>query len=139
MRIDAEVGAGGWAGFAYLASEAINGTWQSQDWTGFQGIRFWLFGSDSGTQLFVDVLDNRNPCSRADDAERYVYVFTDDFSGWREIVVPFGEMVRKEVGNGAPDDGLGLNRVHGWAFGATATDGPRTWYLDDVALWSGGG
>ena len=43
---------------------------------------------------------------------------------------------RKEVGNGAPVDGLGLSEVHGWAFGTTNTGGPITYYLDNFELRS---
>src|SRR5678815_5977754 len=44
-------------------------------------------------------------------------------------------LARKEIGNGAPNDGLGLTEVHGWAFGALGTGGPRTYYLDQVTLF----
>jgi hypothetical protein len=136
LRVDLDVIS--WAGFVYLPHEASTRTWRAQDWTAFQGLSFWMYGTNTGTQLFVDVLDNRNPCSQVDDAERYVYEFADDFSGWKQIVVPFSDMVRKEIWNDAPNDGLGLARVHGWAFGAATTNGPRTWYLDAVALWADG-
>jgi hypothetical protein len=136
LRIDLDVT--GWAGLVYLVEEGSPPGWGAQDWTAFEGLSFWMYGSNTGTGLFVDLLDNRHPCSTADDAERYVYEFSDDFSGWRKVFVPFRDMVRKETGNDAPNDGLGLGRVHGWAFGATTTGGARTWYLDDVALWSDG-
>ena len=137
LRVDLDVT--GWAGFVDLTHDMSTRTWRPQDWSGFEGLSFWMFGRNTGTRMFVDVLDNRAPCSAVDDAERYVYEFSDDFSGWKQISIPFRDMVRKEIGNGAPDDGLGLARVHGWAFGAQSTGGPRTWYLDDVALWTGGG
>jgi hypothetical protein len=38
--------------------------------------------------------------------------------------LPFSEFSRKEVGNGAPNDGLTLTEVHGWAFGTLSTGGP---------------
>jgi hypothetical protein len=136
LRVDVEVA--GWVGFVELPYDASNRMWRAQDWSAFDGLSFWMYGKKTGTQLFVDVLDNRNPCSTVDDAERYVYEFVDDFSGWREVFIPFRDMVRKEIWNGAPDDGLGLCRVHGWAFGATGTGDPTTWYLDDVTLWADG-
>ncbi len=137
LQIDLDVT--GWAGFTDLRQDPRTGAWLAQDWSDFQGLSFWMYGRGTGTKLFVDVLDNRNPCSVVDDAERYVYEFDDDFTGWKQIRIRFRDMVRKEIGNGAPNDGLGLDQVHGWAFGATATNGPTTWYLDDVALWPAGG
>lgn len=138
LRMDFDVGVGGWAGLVYLVEGTEPRSWGSQDWSGFEGLSFWIYGQGSGTSLFVDVLDNRNPCSRVDDAERWTYGFVDDTSGWKQIVIPFADMERKEIWNDAPNDGLGLARIHGWAFGATVTDGPKTWYMDDVALWRGG-
>ena len=132
LRLDLDVK--GWAGFVYLVEDVPAQTWQAQDWSAFDSFSFWLHGNKSGLGLFVDVLDNRNPRSTVDDAERYVYEFTDDFSGWKQVTVRFRDMVRKEIGNGAPNDGLGLSRVHGWGFGATATGGPTTYFIDDFEL-----
>lgn len=125
-----------WASFAHFFQNDSADMWVSYDWSDFDALSFWLYGKNTGTALFVDVLDNRNPCSAVDDAERYVYHFKDNFSGWRRITVPFAKMVRKEVGNGAPKDGLNLTEVHGWAFGALSTGGPTTYYIDSVQLRS---
>ena len=126
-----------WAAFAhffyYQGPDAAH--WSPFDWRGFDGIAFWLHGRDRGTVFFVDLIDNRKPGANTDDAERYVYTFPDDFSGWRHIAIPFDAFVRKDIGNDAPNDGLGLT-VHGWAIGTTATDGPVTYYVDDFALQS---
>jgi hypothetical protein len=37
--------------------------------------------------------------------------------------VGFDEFIRKEIGNGAPNDGFTREQVHGWAFGTLATGG----------------
>ncbi len=127
-----------WAGFAnifHYQGDFVN-SWTWYDWRAFDGFSFWLHGQNSGTAFFVDVLDNRKFGSVVDDAERFVYEFSDDFAGWRRIDIPFAKMRRKEIGNGAPNDGLGLAQVHGWAFGALSTDGPMTWYIDEFTLWS---
>jgi len=39
----------------------------------------------------------------------------------------------EEINNRAPNDGLGLNEVHGWGFGA-ANKGQARYYLDDFEL-----
>jgi hypothetical protein len=137
LQIDLQVS--GWAGFTYLVHDPSTETWRSQDWRAIDGISFWIYGRETGAAFYVHVFDNRNPCSTRDDAERYGYEFTDDFSGWKQIVIPFDDMVRAEVGNGAPQDGFHRDRVHGWAFGATDTGGPGTWYLDDIRLWTSRG
>lgn len=43
-------------------------------------------------------------------------------------------MLRKEIGNSAPNDGLGLSTVHGWGLAALQTSGEITYFIDDVAL-----
>ena len=124
-----------YAGLTHSFENAAVNQWVSQDWSAYAGISFWLYGNNSGTTLFVDVLDNRNPGSTKDDAERFSVDFKDNFSGWKQIEIPFDSLHRKEIGNGAPNDGLGLTEVHGWAFGAVTTPAPQIYYLDDVSLY----
>ncbi len=124
-----------YAGFVHNFENATANAWVPQDWSAYEGISFWLYGNNSGTTLFVDVLDNRKPGSTTDDAERWSVDVPDDFSGWREIQIPFDSMHRKEVGNGAPNDGFGLYEVHGWALGAITTPAPQSYYVDNVMLY----
>ncbi len=109
--------------------------WVPQDWSKFGGIALWLYGNNSGADVFIDLLENRNPGSTTDDAERWTVPFKDDFSGWRRLEFPFNTFTRKDVGNGAPNDGLTLEEVHGWAFGTLSTEGARTYYIDNVTLF----
>ncbi len=124
-----------YAGFTHSFENAALDQWVTQDWSAYEGISFWLFGNNSGTTLFVDVLDNRNPGSSRDDAERWSVDIIDNFSGWREIKLPFASLHRKEIGNGAPNDGFGLTEVHGWALGAVTTPSPQTYYVDNATLY----
>ncbi len=124
-----------YAGVTHSFENAALNQWISQDWSAYAGISFWLYGNNSGTTLFVDVLDNRNPGATTDDAERWSIDLPDNFSGWQQIQIPFANMHRKEIGNGAPNDGFGLTEVHGWALGAVTTPNPQTYYVDDVALY----
>ena len=110
-------------------------TWVSQDWSAYGGLALWFYGNNSGSSLFIDLLENRNPGSTSDDAERWTVEFTDDFSGWQYLEFPFNSFTRKNIGNGAPNDGLTLEEVHGWAFGTLGTGGPRVYYIDNVSLY----
>lgn len=123
-----------WGAFLHRFENDAVDQWISYDWSDFNQFSFWLYGRNSGTSLFVHILDNRKPSSTTDDAERNGYEFTDDFSGWKKVTIRFADMQRKEVGNSAPVDGLGLSAVHGWALGALKTNGPITYYLDDFEL-----
>ena len=126
---------GAFAGFIHAFENAAVDTWTPQDWSAFEGLRVWVYGLNSGTTLFIDVLDNRNPGSTSDDAERYTVTFVDDFSGWQLLEFPFSSFVRKEIGNGAPNDGFTLTEVHGWALGMLNTPGEVTFFVDDAVLY----
>jgi len=123
-----------WGGVIHNFENTAVSRWTPRDWRGFNEFGFWLHGNNSNTALFVEILDNRQPCPRAGGAEVYTYAFTDNFSGWKRISVAFDKLLRKEIYNGAPNDGLGLSEVHGWAFGTLNTDGPMTYYIDDFEL-----
>jgi beta-glucanase (GH16 family) len=115
------------------------GEWVSQDWSTREGISLWFYGLNSGTTVFIDILENRNPGSTTDDAERYSVEFVDDFTGWQLLEFPFSAFSRKEVGNGAPNDGFDRFEVHGWALGTLGTGGPRTFYVDEVSVYGEAG
>ncbi len=125
-----------WGGFAHTFSDPAHDAWIWQNWSEMNGLSFWFHGNNSGAQMYVHVFDNRNQCSHWDDAERYGYEFWDDVPGWRLISVPFSKMARADIGNMAPNDGLTLSEVHGWAIGTLNTAGTQTFYVDDFALWT---
>jgi len=133
LKLDLNVIA--WAGVTHAFENAGATAWVTQDWSAYAGISFYLYGTGAGTDLFIDVLDNRNPGSTKDDAERWTLAFKDNFTGWKLIEIPFASMTRKEIGNGAPNDGFGLTEVHGWGFGTLGTGGAKSYYLDDVSVY----
>ncbi|MCP4305376.1 MAG: family 16 glycosylhydrolase [bacterium] len=126
------------AGYIHAFENAAVDTWVPQDWSTSEGISFWFDGNNSGAGMFIDILDNRTAGSTSDDAERWTVAFTDDFDGWKLYELPFSSFTRKEIGNGAPNDGLGLFEMHGYAFGALGTGGPQTFYFDEVAVYGVG-
>ena len=134
LQLDVDVTS--FAGFIHgFSNPPTLDTWIPQDWSTSQGISLWMYGLNSGTPMFVDILDNRNPGSTTDDAERFSTPFTDDFTGWQLLEFPFASFTRKEIGNGAPDDGLNLFEIHGYTIGTLGTGGPRTYYFDEVSIY----
>lgn len=109
--------------------------WVPQDWSTFEGMGFWMYGNGTGTDLFIDVIDNRNPDSTRDDAERFSVAFTDNWTDWQFLTFNFDDFTRKEIGNGAPNDGFTLTEIHGYAIGTLRTPGEVTYYVDDVLLY----
>jgi hypothetical protein len=134
LQFDATVNSYG--GFTHAFENAAQNTWITKNWSSYTGISFWLYGQNTSNELFFDIQDNRNPGSTGADMEVFTYTFMDDFSGWQMFVLSFNEFTRKDIGNGAPDDGFNLNEVHGWAFGSLNTGGSNvTYYLDNVMVY----
>jgi beta-glucanase (GH16 family) len=129
------VTSGSFAGFAYKFTNDAADEWVPQDWSSYSGFGFWLYGNNTGGVIFIDILDNRNPGSTTDDAERFVYDIADNFDGWQYFEIGFDEFVRKDVGNGAPNDGFNLDEIHGYAFGGFgAAPMDNNYYIDDISL-----
>lgn len=109
-------------GVSYDVSGTFGGFGQAfdptpQDWSGFNSINFWMFGSNSGSSLQFEVFDNRSD-PNFDTAERWEIGLLDDFLGWQEISFNFADFVRSTdfQPGGAPNDGFNLNEVWGYAF-----------------------
>ncbi len=122
-----------WGGVTHHFENLAVNTWTPQDWSTYEGVTFWMYGRNTGATLLFEIQDNRNPGSIRDDAETWSYSFPDNFTGWQKFIVPFSSFARKDIGNGAPNDGFGRTEVHGWAFGGLVVT--NTYYLDNVALY----
>jgi beta-glucanase (GH16 family) len=124
-----------WGGFTHAFTDEALGSWQYRDWSAFQGIRFWFKGSATGQEIQFDLFDNRNPGMRGDSAERYYYRFTDEAQAWRLIEIPFSSLQRRTDWQpaGAPNDGLTLTQVWGYALGFPPGDAQSA--LADVTLY----
>ena len=122
------------AGVVHLFHDEAGANWVPVNVSQARGVSFWLYGHGTGNRLYFHLLDNRFECSRVDDAERHAFPFVDDVEGWRQVTVPFAALERLDIERETPEDGLGLDRVHGWAFGGLNSDGDKTYYIDDIEL-----
>lgn len=132
LSVAYDVADGGWGGFTYAINDGEN--WTSENWVTYGALSFWFYGNNTGAPIQLDLFDNRNPDSNGDSAERWFYRFDDDAQGWRHFTIPFGLFARRTdfQPGGAPDDGLGLDRVSGFAFGFPPGTGAQVVYIDDV-------
>ncbi|NUM46065.1 MAG: family 16 glycosylhydrolase, partial [Anaerolineales bacterium] len=137
LKLDTTIKAGGWGGFTHAFASATLDQWLTQDWSPYAGISFWLYGNNTGGTLFMDILDNRGEGSTGDDAERWTFPIPDDFSGWKFFEIPFDSFVRKDIGNGAPNDGFTFTAIHGYAIGGVGAVemGTQSNYVDQVMLY----
>lgn len=123
-------------GFSYVLTDDGE-TWTSQDWTAFNAITFWFLGSNTGAEVQFEIFDNRSPDSDGDTAERWFYRFADDSYGWKLVEIPFKDFQRRSdwQPDGAPNDGLNLDAVSGYAFTMPAGTGPKIAFVDEVGLF----
>ncbi|MBN2389731.1 MAG: CIA30 family protein [Anaerolineae bacterium] len=133
--LSADYNIGAWGGFNHSFSE--NGEWVSQDWSAYDGLRFWLYGNNTGGTIQVEIFDNQALGSMSDSAERYYARITDDYTGWKQFHLPFSIFQRRTdwQPSGAPNDGLNLTEVSAYSFGLPAGTGPQTLYLDQVEIY----
>ena len=132
LAVDYDIADGGWGGFTYVFNDGVN--WTSDDWSNMGEFDFSFYGNNTGGQVQIDLFDNRNPNLTGDSAERWYYRIDDDVEGWRDFSIPFGLFKRRTdfQPTGAPNDGLGLDRVSGFAFGFPAGVGAHTAYIDNI-------
>ncbi len=108
-----------WGGFTHAFADEALTRWVPLDLSSYAGLRFWYAGDGRGGQVQVDLFDDRNPEATGDSAERWFYRFTDDTTDWKLVEIPFSSFARRTdfQPGGAPDNGLGLSQVWGWALG----------------------
>ncbi len=93
-------------------------------------------GNPDGTTVFPQTMkvDYVRVYQAPDTAERFTTTFTDNFSGWRRVLLPFRNFTRAaSQPAGAPNDGLTLSQVWGYGFGLPS-GASGTVYLDQVRL-----
>lgn len=77
--------------------DAKNTSWlvkpQDIDWNKYNAFSFYMYGSDTKTQVAFDIKDNGN--------EMWRFMLEDNFKGWKKIVCPFKEFFAR--GDWQPD------------------------------------
>ncbi|WP_066038964.1 glycoside hydrolase family 3 N-terminal domain-containing protein [Herbiconiux solani] len=133
--------AGGYAGFSdNLAS--------SQDWSSYQGLRFWWYASQAsnpasptaGDDIKVELKDGGPD---GEHSELWTATFKDNWgsstSRWKLVELPFSafKIGDYQPGNAATKNGT-LDLTSAWGFAITFAPGKPTsanWAVDDVQLY----
>jgi beta-glucanase (GH16 family) len=121
-----------WGGFTHVFTDGS--TWISADWRDYNALSLWVYGTETGLPLQFEIFDNRNAEISGDSAERFFFRLMDDFAGWQQITIPFRRFLRRIdwQPEGAPNDGLGLDAVSGYAIGFPVGTGQI--HIDNVGL-----
>ncbi len=83
-------------GYMYVARgfglDAKNAAWlvkpEAIEWSKYKAFSFYVYGSDSKTQVAFDIKDNGN--------EMWRFMFEDNFTGWKKIVCPFNMFLARD-------------------------------------------
>ncbi|MEU2715020.1 glycoside hydrolase family 3 N-terminal domain-containing protein [Streptomyces sp. NPDC007205] len=105
----------------------------AHDWSAHQGIRFWWDGRDNGRKIAFEIKDGG---ANGEASELWTTSFTDDFTGWKRIEIPFTDFRYRTDYQpvGGIDHVLGLTRM--WGYAVTLPPGTRgDFAMDDVELY----
>ncbi|MFI8074781.1 glycoside hydrolase family 3 N-terminal domain-containing protein [Streptomyces sp. NPDC086033] len=119
----------GYGGFTHDFSFAE----PAHDWSGHQGIRFWWEGQNNGRKVAFELKDGG---ANGEASELWTTSFTDDFSGWKQIEIPFTDFAYRTDYQpvGGIDHVLGLTET--WGYGVTLPVGaPGRFAMDGVELY----
>ncbi|MEU1401127.1 glycoside hydrolase family 3 N-terminal domain-containing protein [Streptomyces sp. NPDC005728] len=119
----------GYGGFThdFAAGEAAH------DWSAHRGIRFWWDGQNNGGKIPLEIKDGG---ANGEASELWTTSFTDDFTGWKQIEIPFTDFVYRTDYQpvGGIDHVLGLTQM--WGYAVTLPVGVKGHFaMDGVELY----
>ena len=84
----------------------------AHDWSAHKGIRFWWEGQGTGKKISFEIKDGG---ANGEASELWTTSFTDDFTGWKQIEIPFTDFVYRTDYQpvGGIDQVLGLTQMWG--------------------------
>ncbi|MFG1667314.1 glycoside hydrolase family 3 N-terminal domain-containing protein [Streptomyces sp. Y7] len=105
----------------------------AHDWSAHQGIRLWWDGQDNGRKIAFELKDGG---ADGEASELWTTSFTDDFSGWKQIELPFTAFTYRTDYQpvGGIDHILGL--TESWGYSVTLPAGTKGEFaMDGVELY----
>ncbi|MGW2723259.1 glycoside hydrolase family 3 protein [Streptomyces sp. NPDC001492] len=105
----------------------------AHDWSAHKGIRFWWDGQDTNKKVAFEIKDGG---ANGEASELWTTSFTDDFTGWKQVEIPFTDFVYRTDYQpvGGIDHVLGLTQM--WGYSVTLPVGVKGRFaMDDVELY----
>ncbi|MYW14030.1 glycosyl hydrolase [Streptomyces sp. SID2955] len=105
----------------------------AHDWSAHRGIRFWWEGRNNGRKIPFEIKDGG---ANGEASELWTTSFTDDFTGWKRIELPFTDFTYRTDYQpvGGIDHVLGLKEM--WGYALTLPAGTKgDFAMDDVELY----
>ncbi|MFF9022663.1 glycoside hydrolase family 3 protein [Streptomyces eurythermus] len=105
----------------------------AHDWSAHRGIRFWWDGRNNGRKITVEIKDGG---AHGEASELWTTSFTDDFTGWKQVELPFTDFAYRTDYQpvGGIDHILGLKEM--WGYSVTLPPGAKgDFAMDGVELY----
>ncbi|MFF9584195.1 glycoside hydrolase family 3 N-terminal domain-containing protein [Streptomyces achromogenes] len=105
----------------------------AHDWSAHRGIRFWWDGRNNGRKITLEIKDGG---AHGEASELWTASFTDDFTGWKQVELPFTDFVYRTDYQpvGGIDHVLGLKEM--WGYSVTLPPGAKgDFAMDGVELY----
>ncbi|WP_443063151.1 glycoside hydrolase family 3 protein [Streptomyces sp. NBC_00483] len=105
----------------------------AHDWSAHKGIRLWWYGDNSGRKLTYELKDGG---AHGEASELWTTSFTDDFTGWKQVELPFTQFEYRTDYQpvGGIDHVLGLDKM--WGYAVTLPTGTQSQFaMDGVELY----
>ena len=101
----------------------------SADWTGFDGIRFWILSDGSNRETTFQFVDGAGAYWES------VQKVTAE-EGWTEVKIPFSDFHVQQWGTAAETPTLSGVKEFSLYTGQNGNPGTGVWYFDDIGLYS---
>ncbi|GAA2229929.1 glycoside hydrolase family 3 protein [Streptomyces nogalater] len=105
----------------------------AHDWSAHRGIRLWWDGRNNGRKITVEIKDGG---AHGEASELWTASFTDDFTGWKQVELPFTDFAYRTDYQpvGGIDHILGLKEM--WGYSVTLPPGAKgDFAMDGVELY----
>ncbi|MBV2353424.1 CIA30 family protein [Streptomyces sp. J2-1] len=105
----------------------------AHDWSARKGIRFWWEGRNNGKKFAFEIKDGG---ANGEASELWTTSFTDDFTGWKQVEIPFSDFTYRTDYQpvGGIDHILGLTQM--WGYAVTLPPGTKgDFAMDGVELY----
>ncbi|GAA5050651.1 glycoside hydrolase family 3 protein [Streptomyces similanensis] len=119
----------GYGGFTHDYAAGL----PAHDWSAHKGIRLWWEGQNDGKKIPFEIKDGG---ANGEASELWTTSFTDDFTGWKQIELPFADFTYRTDYQpvGGIDHVLGLTQM--WGYSLTLPTGVKGRFaIDDVELY----
>lgn len=101
------------------------------DWTGFDGIRFWILSDGSDRETTFQFIDGAGAYWES------IQKVTAE-QGWTEVKIPFSDFHVQQWGTAADEPTLDGIKEFSIYTGQNGNPGTGVWYFDDIGLYSDG-